>query len=517
MHVTAFAVVALFLCRRAYRIAGRPSLSAGWPMLQASTVFCLTGAYGLLAGASLPTVRTVAMVALALALRVLRRHALVAEVLGASALLLAATDPLGVTSAGFWLSFAAVAALLGLVVAPGGAWQALRQFVRAQAAVSAVLAPVLLAAFGGIPVAGPLVNAVAIPLFSLVLLPATLAGTALLPLAPGLAAPLWSALGSALDRCWPYLQWAGQLPAAVYRPPAAPGWLLAGALAATLAAVIVPGRSAKSLAAVMLAALLWRPAPAPPEAAFELTMLDVGHGLAVVVRTRSRVLVFDTGPRWRGGGTAARATLVPYLRWYGIGRIDVVVVSHPDADHAGGLAELAEEFRPGWVIGDAGAAGGVDEPCIAGRSWEWDGVTFTVIHPPGDSGFHGNDGSCAVRVSAAGGAALLLADPEARAERAMLGQDIGADVVVVPHHGSDSSSTPALVAASGARWALISSGYGNRWGLPRATVVQRWSEAGARVLTTAEGGALSLRVGPGAAAGPVEGWRAAHPRWWRRP
>lgn len=516
LHVTAFAVVALLVFRRAYRSLGRPALSARWPALQALAVLACTVGYGLLAGASLPTVRTVVMVALVLALRVARRHAPMTEVLGASALLLAAADPAGVTSAGFWLSFAAVAALLGLVGTPAGPWRLLQRFMRAQAAVSLVLAPVLVAAFGGMPVVGPAVNAIAIPFFSVLLLPATLAGTALLPLAPRLADPLWSALGAALDRCWPLLQWAADLPGAVHRPPSAPGWLLAAALAATLAAVVVPGRGAKWLAGVVLASLLWRPAPAPPPAAFDLTVLDVGHGLAVVVRTAHRVLVFDTGPRFHGGGTAARVTLVPYLRWRGIGRIDTLVVSHADADHAGGLGELVADFEPAWVIGDGGEAGDVDEPCAAGRAWQWDGVSFTVVHPPHGATLGGNDSSCAIMVRAAGGAALLLADTEAPAEQVMLAQSIAADLVVVPHHGSDTSSTPGFVAAVGARQALVSSGFGNRWNLPRAAVVARWRQAGASVLTTAEGGALSVRIGPGAAPGAVEAWRSATPRWWRR-
>jgi competence protein ComEC len=516
MHVTAFALVTLFLTRRVYRLAGFPGLSAAWPAWQAACTLVITTAYGLLAGASLPTVRTVAMVGVALALRVARRNAAAGGVVAASALLLAATDPLGVTSAGFWLSFGAVAALVGLVDAGAGAWRALRQFVRAQLAVSVVLAPVLVASFGGVPLTGPLVNALAIPLFSFLLLPATLTGLALLPLAPGLADRFWVALAAALDRCWPALQWAAGLPWAVFSPPAVPGWLVVLATAACLLAVVVPVRGSRWLAGIALACLAARPPVPPPPGAFDLTVLDVGQGLAVVVETARRVLLFDTGPAWRSGGTAAAVTVLPYLRARGIRQLDAVVVSHADADHAGGLGEVVGPLGSPWIIGADSRAGRADERCVAGRRWNWDGVSFEVLHPAADAAFTGNDGSCALRVGMPGAVALLLADTQRAAEEAMLSRPLQADVVVVPHHGSASSSTAAFVAAVGPSRALVSAGFGNRWGLPRPEVVARWQGAGAEVATTASGGALSVRLGPGAVIGPLGQSRRAAPRWWRR-
>lgn len=517
MHVTAFAVVVAWMVRWGYRLAAWPALSARWPALQAWLVIGVTAAYGLLAGASLPTVRTVLMVACVLALRAARRHAPVSGVLAASALLLAAADPLGVTSAGFWLSFVAVAALLGLVEYTGPAWGALRQFFRAQAAVSVVLAPVLVGAFGGVPLVGPLVNAVAIPLFAFVLLPATLLGLVLLAAWPEAAAGFWQAFAAQLDRCWPWLERAASGSWSVLRPPAAPGWLLAATVAASIAAVALPGRPARWLAAVLLAATLWRPAPPLPPGGFELTVLDVGQGLSAVVRTARRTLVFDTGPGWRDGGAAAAVTLVPFLRSAGAGRVDLLVVSHADADHAGGFGTLAEAVRIGWVIGDPGEHGRADEPCVAGRRWSWDGVSFEVLHPPASGAWRRNDASCALRVRSAHGSALLLADPESRAEDAMRsGPDLSADAVLVPHHGSASSSTREFVASVDARWALVSAGFGNRWGLPRPAVVAAWREAGAEVLDTARSGALRLRFGPDVPDARAETWRETAPRWWRR-
>lgn len=515
MHVTAFALAAHLLLRLGYRLSGRPAWSARWPAAQALAVVGVTAAYGLLAGASLPTVRTVAMVAVALALRAARRRVPVADLLCAAAVLLVVLDPLAVTSAGFWLSFAAVAALLGLVELRASPLSWARAFVRAQAAVTAVLAPVLLGAFGAVSLVGPLVNAVAIPLFSFVVLPLTLGGIALMPLSAALADSLWQEFGGLLDRLWPWLLAAGQGEHAMFSPPAAPGWLIGATLGVTLAAVVLPVRALRALAAVLLCASLLRPAQAPAPGGFELTVLDVGHGLAAVVRTATHALVFDTGPLWQGGGSAARVSLVPYLRWLGVRRVDLLVVSHPDRDHAGGVEDLLRNVAVRQVMGDAGARTR-SKRCQAGETWSWDDVEFTVVHPAAGESREGNDGSCALRIGGAGGTALLLADPEHRAERAMLMRPIAADVVLVPHHGSRSSSSTALVAAVGASTALVSAGYGNRWGLPREEIVERWRAAGAQVETTAAGGALRVDFVPGVGPGPVRAHRSAVRRWWRR-
>jgi competence protein ComEC len=193
------------------------------------------------------------------------------------------------------------------------------------------------------------------------------------------------------------------------------------------------------------------------------------------------------------------------------------MVSHDDSDHAGGVIELRRAFPVSDLRGATGPAtesGGGG--CHAGESWSWDGVRFTVVHPPRGKLFQGNDSSCALRIDGPGGAALLLADPESRAESAMLGQQIAADVVLVPHHGSATSSSAALVEAVGARLALVATGYGNRWGFPRPEIVERWQRAGASVLTTAEGGAISVQIAPDTGVGPARPWRLERPRWWRR-
>jgi competence protein ComEC len=455
------------------------------------------------------------MVATFVALRVLRRAWPLHHALALAALVLVAADPLALASAGFWLSFAATAALVAAAGDGRGARARIVAFARGQAAVTTLLAPVLALSFGRLSVVAPLVNAVAIPLFSILLLPAVLAGTVVAAVEPGFSRPFWRALAGLLDRTWPVLENIAAWPGASWAPTAQPAWLVVAAAAALLAALLLPLAGLRCAAIVLLAAVLFGRAERPVQGAFALSVLDVGQGLAAVVETARHVLVFDAGPGWQGGGTAARVAVLPYLRARGIRAIDRLVLSHDDRDHAGG----AETLRAGVRIArtmtapDSRLAG--DGACTRDVGWRWDGVAFRVLHPP--AGFAGsdNDRSCAIAVSGPGGTALLLADQEAAAEAELRFQSVAADVVLLPHHGSRSSSSPALVAAISPRVGIASAGYGNRWGMPVAEVVARWRGAGSAVLTTAEEGAIRARFPPRRGTVEIETERRHAPRWWR--
>jgi competence protein ComEC len=516
LHVTGCALVILALLRAAWRLPWRPGARARLT-LETAAVLAATAAYALLAGASLPALRTLAMVAFVASLRVARRALPLYVVLALAACVLIATDPLSLVSTGFWLSMGATAALLAVIV-PGSGWRRrLGAFAGAQAAVSGLLAPLLVACFGRVSLVAPAVNAVAVPFFTVVILPAVLCATALECAWPGALPGLWRALAIVLDAVWPRLAEIAHWPASSWPAAAQPPALLACALVAALAAVWLPLSGLRLAAMTLLCAATFGGAVRPAEGAWTLAVVDVGQGLAAVVETARHVLVFDTGPRWQGGGSAARVALVPYLRARGIRRIDLLVVSHQDMDHAGGIEALGESIAVTRMMTEEGASLARDRACRRGLKWHWDAVEFRVLHPPPGFGGSDNDRSCALAIAGAGGRALLLADPEAAAEASLAGEPLAADVVLLPHHGSRTSSSQTIVAAVDARLGIASAAFGNRWGMPAREVVARWRAAGTTVVSTADEGAVIVRFPARAGVPAITTQRADHRRWWHAP
>jgi competence protein ComEC len=248
-----------------------------------------------------------------------------------------------------------------------------------------------------------------------------------------------------------------------------------------------------------------------------LTVLDVGQGLAVVVETRDHVLVFDTGPRWRSGSAAARVSLIPWLHARGIRRVDRLVLSHDDSDHTGGAAALSDSLPvTDLVVGPGVRSQRPARSCRRGENWHWDGIEFRFLHPALASYTADNDNGCVLRVAGAGGSALLLADPEAEAEEELLSQALKSDAVLLPHHGSRTSSGTRLVAAVDARIGIVSAGFGNRWNLPDGGVIARWRAAGTTVLNTADVGAVTVEFAPLPGGIEIHAHRVESRRWWRR-
>jgi competence protein ComEC len=270
-------------------------------------------------------------------------------------------------------------------------------FLRAQGTILWLLTPVMVIAFGRLSLIAPLANAIAIPVFSFLLLPAILLATLLAGLSPGSADGVWQGLAAALDSAWPWFIAAGRLPFATWWPAAQPIALVAIAGTAGFAALLLPLRGLRAAALVMLVALVLGRGERPLPGGWSLTVLDVG--LAAVVETSDHALVFDTGPRWRSGSAAARVTLLPWLHARGIRHIDRLVLSHDDSDHTGGTRALLDALPVGDVI--AGPRVRLNPPparCRRGDRWRWDGVAFSVLHPAATTKL---PATCALRVRAA--------------------------------------------------------------------------------------------------------------------
>ncbi|HRD94716.1 MAG TPA: ComEC/Rec2 family competence protein, partial [Accumulibacter sp.] len=266
-------------------------------------------------------------------------------------------------------------------------------------------------------------------------------------------------------------------------------------------------------ACLLLPALFW-PAvrPAPGEAWVDV--LDVGQGLAVVVRTAKHTLLYDTGPLYSAESDAGQRIVVPYLRAIGVKRLDALIVSHRDKDHAGGLPAIRESVQVARLLSSLPELDG--ELCVAGQAWEWDGVRFMMLHPDARAyqipTNKPNNMSCVLRLENASGSVLLTSDIEARDEQQLLARApelLPSEVLLVPHHGSGSSSTPAFVATVAARDVIIPVGYRNRYQHPRADVVARY--AGSRVWRSDADGAVRIELAAGLS---LSAYRREHRRYW---
>ncbi|MCJ0824655.1 DNA internalization-related competence protein ComEC/Rec2 [Luteimonas sp. 50] len=497
-----------------------PSLGRRLPRAHAAALAALAGAmgYAAIAGFALPTVRTLLMIGVVVAARLLRRAQRAVDALALAAIAVLAVDPLSVLAPGFWLSFAGVAWLLWcLPQAAGRTWRArLREFLGAQAVATVGLLPLTVVLFGQASLAGPLANLAAIPWWSLVVVPLALCGTALEALHAGAGSWAWRLSASAFDLSWPWFERLAHSPLALWWLPQPAWFALPLALAGGFWLLLPRGLPGKPLALLLWLPLLWPQRGLPEEGGVEVVVVDVGQGLSVLVRTARHALLYDTGPAQPEGFDAGEQVVVPALHALGVRQLDAVVVSHGDNDHAGGFRAVARVFPPRLSLTPAGAPPlPQGHACIAGTHWRWDGVEFRFLHPVRDFPYLDNESSCVLRVEGAHGAVLLAGDIGEVIERDLLRRDragVRTQVVLVAHHGSHGSSDRDFVAATGARWALVSAGYGNRFHHPAPDAVARWRNAGAQVRATLDSGAQRVRLDPtGITFG---GERATHPHLW---
>ena len=500
LHVTMvaslFAAFVSFVWRRIPRLVLRlPAQKAA-----ALAGFLAALAYCLLSGFAVPAQRTLYMVGVVAAALWLGWLTSASRVLAAALLVVLVLDPWAVLSPGFWLSFAAVAVIFYIASARGAPAHWLVQWGRVQWAVTLGLAPLLLVLFQQVSLVSPLANAVAIPLVSLVITPLALAG-AVLPLdwILELAHVLMEWL------MW-LLEWLAQLPGAVWHQHAPAPWTLPLALVGILWMLLPRGFPARAVGALLLLPLFAVSPPGPKPGELWLTVLDVGQGLAVVARTEKHALLYDAGPAFNASADSGSRVIVPYLRSEGVAQLDALVVSHDDNDHAGGAGSVLDAIPVGMLWASLPAGHAVLEaptwrlPCLAGKQWEWDGVTFAFLHPldepPAGRRIRANNRSCVLRIESPGGRVLLTGDIERAAERELLQrapQLLAVEALLVPHHGSASSSTAEFVKQVAPRWAVFAVGYRNRFGHPREDVLARYRDAGSTLLRTDAGGALQLR------------------------
>ncbi|MFY3135206.1 DNA internalization-related competence protein ComEC/Rec2 [Achromobacter xylosoxidans] len=552
MHVTSIAGLAAWLVAAIWRRARWRGVGlAEWvpARIAGGVAAAAVGLlYCLLAGWGVPSRRTFFMLSVVLAAAWSRLRVSAGRVLAFAAAAVTLLDPWAPLAAGFWLSFGAVAILLRVAQAPRDAdagWRqrcgaALAQATRLQLTVTLGLTPLLAFLVHQVSLGSPLANAVAIPAVTFLVTPLALL-CALLSATPAMAAAAAIAgLAGArvFELAMTVVAWVGNAEWASFTVAAAPWPWLAWALAGMAWALQAPGWPARRLGWLcMLPLLCWRPErPAPGE--WRMSALDIGQGSAILVETATQALLFDAGPRHFGGGDAGDRVIAPQLQARGIGRLDVLVLSHADLDHVGGTRSVlaavpvARSYASfdvaAWLRRDARLWPGQDGAgaegraparmlrCERGDSWQADGVTFTFLHPAAGTPVAGGDrnaNSCVLRVEGAYHSLLLTGDIGVAQERELAALGLPpTDIVLAPHHGSAWSSGRALVAATRAGHAIAQCGYLNRFGHPAPAVERRWLRAGAAFWRSDRDGAVMAE----SRAGGLDVWaqRARHRRYW---
>jgi competence protein ComEC len=521
LHITMLAGLVFMLAAKLWRMSAWLMLRL--PAIRAATLagFLAALTYAMLSGFAVPAQRTVYMLAVVATALWFGWTTRPSAVLALAAALVVLMDPMAVISAGFWLSFGAVAIIMlagGGRVQPAG-W--LIAWARTQWAVTLALIPFMLAMFQQISLVSPLANAFAIPLVSLVVVPLSIAG-ALVPWDPIAQLAHW-----VMSVCmWP-LEKLAALPGAVWQQHAPPLWAIPLAVAGAVWMLLPRGFPARWVGAGLLLPLFLSTPQRPAADEIWLTVLDVGQGLATVVRTREHALVFDSGPGIADRIDAGSRIVVPYLRYVGVRQLNAMVVSHGDLDHAGGALSIIEALPIGRLHTSLPAQHPIrvampdTENCVAGKSWDWDEVRFEFLHPTleshADPQIKDNDRSCVLRVAGKYGSVLLSADIERGSEQQLVstwGTSLKSDVLLAPHHGSRTSSTPEFLQAVAPGVIVIPVGHRNRFGHPHPLVSARYRLLGTRVYRTDLGGAISVKIG--ASGIDVHSWRDQARRYWHQ-
>lgn len=529
LHITMVAALIYWLVFRAW--ARLPALALRLPAQRASALAGAIAAlaYALIAGFSVPTQRTFFMLAAVAVALWIGRGLSGSRMLAWALLAVLLLDPWAGLAPGFWLSFGCVAMIFYVTALRTGQVGAVAGAVNTQVAITLGLLPVTLVLFQEVSIISPIANAFAIPVVSLVVVPITLVG-ALLPFDF-----ILQLAHLAMSWCYVALGFLSELPNAVWQSHAPQTWTAVMAMIGVVWLLLPRGATMRWVGgAAMLPMFLVLP-PAPKEGELWVTLLDVGQGLATVVRTANHTLVYDTGPSWNPDADTGNRILAPYLRGEGVRTLDALIVTHADDDHSGGAKSIIDLRKPKWVLASMerehpsllGAAEWMrcEWTEAGGDQWRWDGVDFDIIHPAKDAysaaGIKTNNLGCTLKITALGGTVLMTADIEKLAENQLLERFkdepavLKSDVLVVPHHGSRTSSTDAFLDAVAPTMALVPVGYRSRFRHPNSAVMERYAARKIPIFRTDLLGAITLKFAVDASGKPtMSTFRQASRRYW---
>jgi competence protein ComEC len=521
LHITMLAGMAFALCYWLWRRS--TYLTLRLPARKAAAVAGLLVAlgYALISGYGVPAQRTVYMLGAVAAALWLSRNISPSQLLAAALMLVLLLDPWAVIAPGFWLSFGAVALIFYTTANRLKASSWLIEYGRIQWAMSIGLIPLLLAMFQQISLVSPIANAFAIPLISFIVVPLTLL-SAILQFDWPLQLAHYAMSGTMLA-----LEWLNNMPAAVWTQHAPPSWSIIVGMIGVLWMLLPRGFPSRWTGAILLLPMFLLHPPAPAQGNLRLTIFDVGQGLAVAAQTSNHALLYDTGPSFNSEANSGNRILIPALKGMGITQLDKLILTHNDSDHTGGALSVMQAMPINQFSSSLPEDSPIllqenkSEHCSEGQKWEWDGVHFEILHPNqqiiADENIRDNDKGCVLRISTGKNSVLLTADIEKYSEQRLLElhpDKLNSTILVVPHHGSKTSSTADFVAAVAPRYAIFTSGYRNQFGHPKAEVVERYRSSGSSLLRTDQDGALLIEMDQDGVN--IEKYRSTHARYWQQ-
>lgn len=520
LHITLLASLAFALTYGLWRRS--IWLTLHFPARKAAAIVGLGAAlfYTLLSGFEIPAQRTLYMLATFAVMLLLSRNVSPSQLLATALMVVLLADPWAVLSPGFWLSFGAVALIFYVTANRLHKAHWLAEYGKVQWAMTIGLIPPLLALFQQLSLVSPIANAFAIPLVSFVVVPLTLLGTL-----PAFEWMLYVA-HEAMRLCMFLLNLLDTLPYAVWIQHAPPAWTIAAGIGGALWMLAPHGFPLRWLGSIWLLPMFLIAPEAPAAGSARLLIFDVGQGLSVMVQTQEHALLYDTGPDFSGESDSGNRILLPALRGMGIAQLDTLVLTHDDIDHIGGTESVLQGISVKKVLSSLPSShpklrlANTTEACADGKTWEWDGVHFEILHPAEGTAQvveHDNERSCVLRISTGQHSVLLTADIERLSESRLLKQhlhELPATLLVVPHHGSKTSSSQAFVDAVHPRYAVFTSGYLNRFGHPKKEIVERYRAAGSETIRSDQEGAVSIVMD--AQQFSLERYRTSHARYWQQ-
>ena len=475
--------------------------------------------YAALAGFSIPTQRALIMLCVAMIAILWHRHVRSFNTLAIAMLMVVVSDPLAVLSAGFWLSFLAVATIIFVIggrLRKPGYWHGA---IKIHLATALGLSPLLILFFQQTSLIAPLANLIAVPVVGLVVVPLSLSMVVLLFIAPDLAEILLWVIEFVLHGFWEMLSFLADSPFALLEIPQPSMVAIILAMIGILLLLAPKGIPGRWLSVCLLLPLFFSSSDRPQSGEVKMTLLDVGQGLSTVIQTTHHVLVFDAGAKYSQQFDSGASVVLPFLRYNNLDRIDSLVISHGDNDHIGGADYLIKEIPVKQIITSVPEKFSDSSPvsCISGQSWQWDGVDFLILSPKPELFVSENNNSCVLMITAASGKILLTGDIEAAAENWLVdtyGEQLQANVLVAPHHGSKTSSTIDFLQQVRAEYVLIPAGYRNRFGFPHQEVLARYKKLAIQPVNAAETGAITVSFENQLLN--VETWRNTQGKYWNK-